>query len=299
MKKDITALIVTFKTNKKILEKCLKSINKDIKILIIENSKKFENKDFFLKKFKNLRIYCTGSNLGYGKGNNYGLKKVKTKHAIILNPDAHCSKNFFKNLDNNFKKIKNFHLIGCSYIKKNHTFPAGFFDEKKNKKFEKNINTKKVKEITKVDWIRGFCIIVNLEKFRKRDIFDRNYFLFFEEIDLCKSIQRKNGNVYFIKNLKINHLGFKGSIGSAKIEKIRAENLRNWHFMWSSFYFYKKNFNYFHALKKMFRKFLSSLIKTIFYALTFQYSKRNKYLYRFLGIFNSMIGRSSFFKIEN
>ncbi len=171
--------------------------------------------------------------------------------------------------------------------------------KKKNKKFEKNINTKKVKEITKVDWIRGFCIIVNLEKFRKRDIFDRNYFLFFEEIDLCKSIQRKNGNVYFIKNLKINHLGFKGSIGSAKIEKNRAENLKNWHFMWSSFYFYKKNFNYFHALKKMFRKFLSSLIKTIFYALTFQYSKRNKYLYRFLGIFNSMIGRSSFFKIEN
>ena len=42
MKKKITIVVVTYQTNKNILLKCLKSIDKDIKIIIIENSKRFE-----------------------------------------------------------------------------------------------------------------------------------------------------------------------------------------------------------------------------------------------------------------
>ncbi len=45
MRNILTVIIVTYKTNKKILNKCLNSIDKKIKILIIENSKKFEDKN--------------------------------------------------------------------------------------------------------------------------------------------------------------------------------------------------------------------------------------------------------------
>ena len=65
MKKEITVVIVTFQTRKEILLKCLSSIQKGVKILIIENSKKFTNRDFFENKFQNLKIICSGSNLGY------------------------------------------------------------------------------------------------------------------------------------------------------------------------------------------------------------------------------------------
>ena len=103
-----------------------------------------------------------------------------------------------------------------------------------------------------------------MKKFKKNNIFDKNYFLYLEEIYLCKSIKRKSGKIYFAKNLKVNHLGFKGSVGASNYEKQNADNLRNWHYMWSSFYFYKKNYNYFFALNKMFGKFLRAFIKTIF-----------------------------------
>ena len=54
MRNNLTVIIVTYKTNKKILNKCLSSIDKKIKILIIENSKKFEDKKYFTKKLGNL-----------------------------------------------------------------------------------------------------------------------------------------------------------------------------------------------------------------------------------------------------
>ena len=109
-------------------------------------------------------------------------------------------------------------------------------------------------------------------------------------------IKKKSGNVYYAKNLKVNHLGFKGSVGASNYEKQNADNLRNWHYMWSSFYFYKKNYNYLYALYQMFGKFIKSLIKLFFYSVTFQKNKKEKYLYRFLGLYNSFLNYPSHFR---
>ena len=48
--KDLTVIIVTFKTNEEILFNCLDSIKKEVKILIIENS---SNQEFKTKEYKN------------------------------------------------------------------------------------------------------------------------------------------------------------------------------------------------------------------------------------------------------
>ena len=103
-KTNLTIVIVTYLTNRKILLDCLKSIDKDFKVIIVENSKQFKDKKFFLKKFNNIEIVCTGLNLGYGKGNNFGLEKVQTDYALILNPDVVCKNDFFDKI--NKKKIK-------------------------------------------------------------------------------------------------------------------------------------------------------------------------------------------------
>ena len=79
-----------------------------------------------------------------------------------------------------------------------------------------------------------------------KNIFDKNYFLYFEEFDLCKSTNDNGGYVYTASDLKVHHLGFKGSFGASKKLRIEANRLRDWHWMWSYFYFYKKNYNYFY-----------------------------------------------------
>ena len=75
---NISVVIVTFHTPKDIILNCLKSINRNIKITIVENSENFENKDLILSQFENVKILCSGKNLGYGSGNNLGLSEVKT-----------------------------------------------------------------------------------------------------------------------------------------------------------------------------------------------------------------------------
>ena len=80
---ELTIVIVTYKTNFDILKNCLNSINSKIKTLIIENSNFFEYTKEIQEEFSNVEILCTGSNMGYGAGNNFGLKHAKTKYALM------------------------------------------------------------------------------------------------------------------------------------------------------------------------------------------------------------------------
>ena len=298
MKKKInlTIIIVTYLTNKDILFNCLKSIDKRFKVIIVENSLKFKDRKFFLKRFNNIDIVCTGINLGYGKGNNFGLEKVQTDYALILNPDIICKEGFFNKIEQVINRNKSFSIIGCQYSNETAYLPAGFFDKKKHHNFKKNFLKKNNKGLTKVDWVTGCSMLINFNKFKDKNIFDKNYFLYFEEFDLCKSVISKGGSIYSSNDLKVYHLGFKGSFGANSKLKSEANKLRNWHWMWSYFYFYKKNYNYIYALYKISGKFFKSFLKAIFYTLSFNRLNRDKYLFRFLGLLFSMIGIKSSYR---
>ena len=93
---DITIVIVTFKSEHKILN-CLDSISNGIPVIIVENSnnKNFKNK--IEKNYDNVSCILVGENKGYSSANNIGLSAVKTKYALVLNPDTVLDKNAIQN----------------------------------------------------------------------------------------------------------------------------------------------------------------------------------------------------------
>ena len=293
---NLTVVILTYSTSKDIIENCLKSINKNIKVIIIENSNEFIFRDEIQNEYTNIKIICTGKNLGYAGGNNFGLKLVETDFAFILNPDVICSDNLFDKIFEKINTINDFTIIGCQSSEDKNFPPAGYFEKEKNKSFINKFKFGEINLVEKVDWVTGCSIILNLKKFKNKKFFDDNYFLYFEEVDLCKEITDRGENVLLCNELRVNHLGFKSSLGENSQKNITTNRIREWHWMWSSFYFYKKNYGYFTAISKMINKFFKSLIKVIFFSITFQKDKRDKYACRLSGIFNSMIGKPSSFR---
>ena len=74
-------------------------------------------------------------------------------------------------------------------------------------------------------------------------------------MDLCKKLFKNRKKMYIIKNLKFHHLG---TSSSNKKYNFQIRINRNWHFSWSKFYFYKKNYNYLFALKKFCQIFIKA-----------------------------------------
>ena len=86
-KENLTIIIVTIKS-KNIIDDCLKSIDPDIKKIIVENSSNREFTESLKEKYRNIQCYLTGKNLGMGAGNNFGIEKSNTRYVMILNPDT-------------------------------------------------------------------------------------------------------------------------------------------------------------------------------------------------------------------
>ncbi len=291
---QLTAVILTYKTNLDILKNCLKSINPKVKILIVENSSHFKYLKEIQSNFSNIEVICSGSNLGYGGGNNFGLNKVKTNYALILNPDTICEDNFFSNVNKYLSDNINFTLIGATYSNKTDFKPAGFFNKKdlKDAQFDKESN------LYEVDWIAGHTILFNMKKFSNKIFFDENFFLFFEEFDLCMTLKKRNEKVYMCPDLKIDHMGWKSSFNVDENFEIHSHKLRNWHYMWSFFYYNKKNYGYLYSLIKSLSRLLRSVLRIIFYSVTFNNKQRIIYTYRFLGLINSIFLKKSKYRVN-
>ena len=278
--KNITFVIVSFRSSH-IIEKCIKSINPKIKIIIVENSNNIQVKDYLENKFLNVQVIIAKQNLGYGKGNNLGISKVDTQYAFILNPDAILEENSLEK----FYKAQFFLKDDFTILAPNLFNNYGYFLNS-----NKNIN----KEILEVDYVKGFAMLINLKKIHPKDLFDENFFLFLEEIDLCKRIKQNGGKIFVIQNSKIHHLGKQASENILNIELCR-----NWHWMWSLFYYNYKHFGALFAYKITVCKLFSSIFK-LFISLIF-FNKKNFLIhcYRLSGLFNAFLKKPAWFRPDN
>jgi GT2 family glycosyltransferase len=274
--KKITFVIVSYRSID-IIENCIRSINSNIKIIIIENSNDAKLKDYLEKKYSNVELFVANSNLGYGKANNFGITKVKTQYAFILNPDAYLDQNTLQELS----KVENF-------LKEDFFIMAPNLNEYNN-----NLIDSSNKDFIQVDSVKGFAMLLNLKKINFNEIFDEKIFLFLEEIDLCKRIKNIGGKIYLAKKSVVYHLGKKSSEDNFSVELCR-----NWHWMWALYYYNKKHFGKLTAFKATVNRLLLSLIKITLSVIFMRKRSFLLYKYRIYGLLNAYLGKSSWLRPE-
>ena len=274
--KELTVVINTFRSDEKIFS-CIESIDKNVKIIVVENSNNFEFKNNLQNKYNNVTCYLANENLGYAKGNNLGLSKVTTNYALILNPDTVLKKDAIKNFFLNVQNSLNFAIIG----------PAA---QDKNKLI---LSKKNETNLIEVEYVKGFAMFLNLSQFEKIGYFDENFFIYLEEIDLCKRLKKDGRKIFLDKNIIIHHIG---ASSHDKIIDYQMNLSRNWHWMWSTFYFKKKYKGYFIALFEVLPKLTSSIIKFLFFSLFYNKKRKKIYFQRFSGLINSISGKQSWYR---
>ena len=269
---DITVVITSFKSENKI-KNCLNSIDKQCSVINVENSNNQHYKTNIEKEFSNVKCILSGDNFGYGKANNIGLKAVKTKYALILNPDAKLFPDTLKKFLIAAEQKPGFALIGPGLIKKRNDIPS-----------QNDIEVKTVK---------GFAMFLNLSEFKEVGFFDENFFFFLEEIDLCKRLLKKNKKIYHCPGIPVYHEGGHSHDTSFNYE---MELSRNWHWMWSTFYYNKKYKGFIISFIIVSPKLLTSIIKFFLFSILGNKEKKEIYYQRYSGLVNSIIGKRSWYR---
>jgi N-acetylglucosaminyl-diphospho-decaprenol L-rhamnosyltransferase len=278
---NLTFIIVTFKSEY-IIHECIESLPKNSNIIIIENSNNQELKKELEEKYSQINVIVQ-ENTGMGAANNKGIEFCKTDYAFVINPDVKFYKNTMQELITLSSKFNDYSIL------------APISDDAKYPNYK--INNKKIinnnSDCLSVDSVDGYAMLINKNKFSENIYFDENFFLYLENDDLCLRERKVNNKIYVAKKAKINHLG--GKSHSASHDK-EIEFSRNWHWMWSKFYFNKKHYGYLKAFLMSFPSLISSTIKLFYYFVTNNKLKKKIYIMRFLGLLNSILGKKSWYR---
>ena len=62
-------------------------------------------------------------------------------------------------------------------------------------------------DLIEVEYVKGFAMFLNLDQFKEVGFFDENFFIYLEEIDLCKRLKKAGKKIFLDKNIIIEHLG--------------------------------------------------------------------------------------------
>lgn len=257
----LSIIIVNYHVENDLFE-CIKSIQKfnknlNSEIIVVDNDEEKTIEKDLSRKFPKVKYVKSPGNIGYGAGNNLGLKFAKGEFLIILNPDTKMASGSLRKILSLFEDKKigivapilinnegdPYELQGTKELTpKRAIFSLSFISKliPKNKIYKDYYmlgwNKNKIKE---VDVVPGTAFIIKKDLFEKVGGFDSNFFLFFEEFDLCKRIRELGYKIYISPSLKVFH---KWGASTAK------NNLSEKNFKKSRFYYFKKNYGSMNAI---------------------------------------------------
>lgn len=144
----------------------------------------------YSKKFNDFKIILGEKNIGFGRANNKAAKYGKSDYILFLNIDTVINKNTFIKLE---KEILNSEK------------EIGLF-ELKQEKYE---HPKYYDPITgETSWASGACMVIKRTIFEEIKGFDKNIFMYCEDVEISWNIRKKGYKIKYLYNVPITHYSY-------------------------------------------------------------------------------------------
>jgi N-acetylglucosaminyl-diphospho-decaprenol L-rhamnosyltransferase len=278
--KKITIVIVIYNSTNLIFE-CLSQLD-NFNIIIVDNknNKKIIEK---LKNYKNISIISKNKNLGFGNAINFAIDYIKTELFLVLNPDIVISEKDIFKIYETINKFQKCAIAAPINMPDNDSY--GIFPEKRNL-YEKNrrLIVHKQESIPEnefcVDVTKGCALLINTNFFKEVDGFSKEYFLFWEEIDLCRKLRKAGYSVIVNPNSIAKH-----NQGNSSKNSLFNYFLRSYHGELSPLLYFnvrKKNYS-------LYVKIFKYLLRSFTYLFIFNIKRSIKNFSKFSAIINYIL----------
>lgn len=225
MKILVSVIIVNY-NGEKFLKNCFDSLNKHLsnlifEIIVVDNLSTDNSINFIKENYPDIKLIQSNTNLGFGLGNNLGVKHAEGEYIFLFNNDT-ILLNPIDECINLLATDKAVGLVGINMLnsEKKYLPSVGKFPNLKNMIFFNKLYYKSRsfitgnfnKKIYEVDWIAGSFLILSKTNYIKIGGFDKNYFMYVEDVDFSKKISQLKLKRCFIPHLKyIHYVGFSTS----------------------------------------------------------------------------------------
>ena len=208
---------------------CLESVRKidypNFTTLVVDNGSSDGSEEAFRAAFPDIAVLQTGENLGFAEGNNIGIRFAMDKAAdyvFILNNDTIVDPHVVSALVDEAERNPKAAILGSKiyfYDRPDIINSAGgAFHHDIFKPYHIGYgfkeDNKTYSEVNSVEWITGCAILLRILPLREVGLFDPDYFLICEELDLCTRVRKHGYEILFVPASKVWHkisASFEGS----------------------------------------------------------------------------------------
>jgi len=229
---DLSVIIVNYQSLAK-TQKCLKAVEASDfdglshEVIIVDNASG-DDVESLKMNFPHIKIIKSPDNPGMGEGNNLGMKNAYGNFFLILNPDTYVEKNSIKILFQHMKNNPRIGAIGPKLLNPDgslqfsclrfpkiylpamrRTFLGKFFKTELNRFMMADFSHNEVRE---VDWMLGSALMIRRGVLDKiGPAFDKRFFMFFEDTDLCRRVKTAGFAVTYLPSAVAVHDHARGS----------------------------------------------------------------------------------------
>ena len=259
--KDVTIILVAY-NSAHIISNTLKNIvGRGYRIVIIDNGSNDNLEQYLQDNFKGsgIKLISLENNIGFGRANNLVLESVATNYAFLLNPDAIITEKSLDNLVNEAEKDERIALAGALEIKKEKVNKSDI--EQAIENYKQNRQTiSETQNYLETDFLCGGYLLLKISIFKKIGFFDKNFFLYGEDEEICNRVSQNNYKNIIVKNSYCRHYDHNSTKTIGLIAKYKLLYKRYFYMGWSRTYLKKNRMKKFQIWSHLIRQLLSSFL---------------------------------------
>ena len=203
------------------LPECLSSIEKNVQavdheVIVVDNASTDGSPELIGRRFPRVRLVRNLRNEGFGRANNQAVRESRGAFVLFLNTDVVLRPGAVDLLLTEMAAHPLTGIVGPALVNPGGSFQAsfggrlGFFSEAFKKLFLNRLIRRSVRRgggRREVGWVSGAFLLARKKALLEAGLFDENFFLYFEDIDLCRRTIEKGWKVIFLPTAVSFHIG--------------------------------------------------------------------------------------------
>ena len=192
-------------------------------VIVVDNASHDGSTEILERQFPGLTVLKNTSNLGFGAAANQGVRAARAERVLLINPDAHLLEGSLQRLNRALDHEPDAALVAPALLLDDGQLqesPRLFYNLKsllaRRTPFGRTTAGRTALEehapsapheggVCDVDWVTGAAMLLRRTAMPANGPFDERYFLYFEDVDLCRRLKAAGHRVLFDPDALVAH----------------------------------------------------------------------------------------------
>ena len=209
--------------------------NLKLQIIAVDNASTDNSVEILEREYPAVTLIKNNKNVGFGRANNQAIAHVKGRHTLLLNTDAFLAPDSLEKTVSFMEEHPRCGVLGGKLVNEDgqlqpscRYFPTPWNVFLQKTGLSRFFPTSRLIDdlswdhasVRQCDWVPGCFYLIRGKVLEQLGLFDPRFFLYYEEIDHCRSVKTAGWEVIYYPDTEVVHIGGESAKSTSTISEV-------------------------------------------------------------------------------